>query len=87
MPAIPDVEGLDRFGSEVYLTGRWPHEPPDFTVERVAVIATGSSGIQSIPLIAQQARKVLVFQRTPCFHPGAVTDQACRRTRSPRFRG
>ncbi|MCB0969856.1 MAG: NAD(P)/FAD-dependent oxidoreductase, partial [Ilumatobacter sp.] len=41
MPKDPDVEGLDRFGGEVYLTGRWPHEPPDFTGERVAVIGTG----------------------------------------------
>ncbi len=78
MPKDPDVEGLDRFGGEVYLTGRWPHEPPDFTGERVAVIGTGSSGIQSIPLIAQQAREVLVFQRTPCFsipaHNGPLSE-------------
>ncbi len=67
MPKEPDVEGLERFGGQVYFTGRWPHEPPDFTGKRVAVIGTGSSGIQSIPLIAQQARQVLVFQRTPCF--------------------
>ena len=67
MPKEPDVEGLGRFGGEVYLTGRWPHEPPDFTGKRVAVIGTGSSGIQSIPLIAQQARQAVVFQRTPSF--------------------
>jgi len=67
MPKDPDVEGLQRFTGEVYLTGRWPHEPVDFTGKRVAVIGTGSSGIQAIPLIAQQARELLVFQRTPCF--------------------
>lgn len=67
MPKDPDVAGLDRFTGEVYLTGRWPHEPVDFTGKRVAVIGTGSSGIQAIPLIAQQARELLVFQRTPCF--------------------
>ena len=52
---------------EVYFTGRWPHEGVDFTGKRVAVIGTGSSAIQSIPLIAQQAAQLTVFQRTPNF--------------------
>jgi cyclohexanone monooxygenase len=46
-------------------TGRWPHEGVDFTGQRVAVIGTGSSAIQSIPLIAKQAKHLTVFQRTP----------------------
>jgi cation diffusion facilitator CzcD-associated flavoprotein CzcO len=37
----------------------------DFTGKRVAVIGTGSSGIQSIPIIAEQAAQLHVFQRTP----------------------
>ena len=52
MPKSPDIEGADRFAGEVYFTSRWPHEGVDFTGQRVAVIGTGSSGIQSIPLIA-----------------------------------
>ena len=48
-------------------TGNWPHEPVDFTGKRVAVIGTGSSGIQAIPLIAEQAAHLFVFQRTPNF--------------------
>lgn len=67
LPKTPDIEGADRFGGEVYLTGRWPHEKVDFTGKRVAVIGTGSSGIQSIPLIAQEAASLTVFQRTPNF--------------------
>jgi cation diffusion facilitator CzcD-associated flavoprotein CzcO/acetyl esterase/lipase len=67
LPKIPDIDGGERFKGEVYYTSRWPHEGVDFTGKRVAVIGTGSSGIQSIPLIAAQARALTVFQRTPCF--------------------
>jgi cation diffusion facilitator CzcD-associated flavoprotein CzcO/acetyl esterase/lipase len=67
VPKEPDIEGANRFGGEVYYTGRWPHEGVDFTGKRVAVIGTGSSGIQSIPLIAEQASQLTVFQRTPNF--------------------
>ena len=67
MPKVPDVPGADNFKGETYLTSKWPHQGVDFTGKRVAVIGTGSSGIQSIPLIAQQAAQVTVFQRTPNF--------------------
>ena len=67
LPKTPDVPGAERFTRDVYLTGLWPHEGVDFTGKRVAVIGTGSSGIQSIPLIAQQAAQLTVFQRTPNF--------------------
>ena len=66
-PKSPDVEGVDRFGGSVYFTSRWPHEGVDFTGQRVAVIGTGSSGIQAIPLIAKEAKALTVFQRTPNF--------------------
>ena len=61
----PDFEGLDSFEGPVYHTGQWPHEGVDFTGQRVAVIGTGSSAIQSIPMIAEQAAELVVFQRTP----------------------
>jgi len=67
VPKEIDIDGADRFGGEVYLTSRWPHEGVDFTGKRVAVIGTGSSAIQSIPIIAAQASQVTVFQRTPNF--------------------
>src|SRR5581483_7875636 len=63
----PDFAGLDSFAGEVYHTAHWPHEPVDFTGKRVAVIGTGSSGIQSIPVIAEEAAQLYVFQRTPNF--------------------
>jgi cyclohexanone monooxygenase len=61
----PKFEGLERFADAVYHTGRWPHEPVDFTGKRVGVIGTGSSAIQAIPVIAAQAEHLYVFQRTP----------------------
>ncbi len=61
MPAFP---GLDAYQGERYHTGEWPHEPVDFTGKRVGVIGTGSSAIQSIPIIARQASQLVVFQRT-----------------------
>jgi len=67
MPRAPDIKGADTFEGRAYHTGLWPHEGVDFTGKRVAVIGTGSSGIQSIPQIAAQATHVTVFQRTPNF--------------------
>ena len=54
-PQAPPFEGLDRFEGRWYHTGQWPHEGVDFTGRRVGVIGTGSSAIQSIPMIAKQA--------------------------------
>ncbi len=66
-PKDLDIDGVERFGGDTYFTSRWPHEGVDFTGKCVAVIGTGSSGIQSIPLIAQEAKEMVVFQRTPNF--------------------
>ena len=65
VPRIPQLDGLEEFAGETYHTSSWPEEGVDFTGKRVAVIGTGSSGIQSIPLIAEQAAHLTVFQRTP----------------------
>jgi cation diffusion facilitator CzcD-associated flavoprotein CzcO/acetyl esterase/lipase len=67
VPKEPDVPGTENFRGDVYVTGRWPHHELDFTGKKVAVIGTGSSGIQAIPLIAEQAEQLVVFQRTPNF--------------------
>jgi cyclohexanone monooxygenase len=61
----PKFPGLETFEGRWYQTSHWPHEGVDFTGQRVAVIGTGSSAIQSIPIIAEQARHLYVFQRTP----------------------
>ena len=64
-PNRPEIAGLERFRGAIYHTGQWPHEAVDFTGRRVGVIGTGSSAIQSIPVIARQAAQLTVFQRTP----------------------
>ena len=66
-PKPPEIDGVNDFKGEVYFTGRWPHEEVKLAGKRVAVIGTGSSGIQAIPLIAEQAAHLTVFQRTPSF--------------------
>lgn len=63
----PAIAGLDAFAGRVLHTGTWPHEDVDFRGQRIAVIGTGSSAIQSIPVIAEQADHLYVFQRTPNF--------------------
>ncbi|MDP3077113.1 NAD(P)/FAD-dependent oxidoreductase [Bradyrhizobium sp.] len=76
---MPDIKGLGDFKGKVYHTGHWPHEPVDFTGLRVGVIGTGSSGIQSVPVIAEQASHLTVFQRTANFsipaRNAALTDE------------
>ena len=64
---VPEIPGIHDFAGETYHTGRWPHEPVDFAGKRVAVMGTGSSGIQAIPEIAKQAAHVTVLQRTAQF--------------------
>jgi cyclohexanone monooxygenase len=76
---MPDIKGLSGFKGKVYHTGHWPHERIDFTGLRVGVIGTGSSGIQSVPVIAEQASHLTVFQRTANFsipaRNAALTEQ------------
>lgn len=62
---VPDFPGRDSFAGRTLHTGQWPHEPVDFSGQRVGIIGTGSSAIQAIPLIAAQAAHLFVFQRTP----------------------
>ena len=61
---IPDIAGLSLYQGNTYHTGKWPHEKVDFTGQRIAVIGTGSSGIQAIPVLAEEAAHLTVFQRT-----------------------
>jgi len=76
---MPEIRGLAGFKGKVYHTGHWPHETVDFTGQRVGVIGTGSSGIQSVPVIAEQASHLTVFQRTANFsipaHNAVLTEE------------
>lgn len=64
-PHVPDFPGLDSFAGDLHLTCRWPEEGVDLTGKRVGIIGTGATGVQAIPIIAEQAAELTVFQRTP----------------------
>jgi cyclohexanone monooxygenase len=68
VPNTPVIEGQETFAGEVYHTGNWPREGVDFTGKSVGIIGTGSSGVQSIPVIAREARHLTVLQRTPNYN-------------------
>ena len=99
-PNTPAFKGLETFAGPVLHTARWPHEPAGFSGRRVAVVGTGSSAIQVIPLIAQQASQLTVFQRTasyavpahngpldPAFEAKVKADYSGFRARNKRMRG
>jgi cation diffusion facilitator CzcD-associated flavoprotein CzcO len=67
VPNVPAVPGLDQFEGDVYVTATWPRDGVDFSGMRVALIGTGSTGIQIAPYLAKQAEQLTVFQRTPNF--------------------
>lgn len=67
VPKDPGIKGLENFKGKVYHTAHWPEEAVDFSGQRVGVIGTGSSGIQVIPILAEQAKHLFVFQRTPSY--------------------
>jgi cation diffusion facilitator CzcD-associated flavoprotein CzcO len=90
---IPQIPGLASFKGECYHTGRWPHDKKvSFAGKRVGLIGTGSSGIQSTPVIAREAAHLTVFQRTPQYSVpagnGPVDEQLVAQARAdwPKFR-
>jgi cyclohexanone monooxygenase len=92
-PKVPDIAGLESFAGPSYFTSSWPHEGVDFTGQRVGVIGTGSSGVQAIPLIAEQAAHLHVFQRTANYivpahnHELSEPDQAAEKLATRRRSG
>ena len=69
VPFYPDVPGREDFRGDSYHTGLWPATPVDFAGKRVAVIGTGSSGVQIAPVIADEVASLTVYQRTPTGAP------------------
>ena len=63
----PDIPGIDDFAGQVYFTAAWPDEDPDLSGKRVGLIGTGSSGIQAVPIIAEEAGNLVVFQRSASY--------------------
>ena len=67
VPNKPSIRGENAFRGEILHTGLWPHEPVDMSGKHVGIVGTGSSGVQAIPELAEQAEHLTVFQRTPVF--------------------
>lgn len=66
-PNLPKWPGFETYKGEIFHTARWPTEGHDFKGKKVAVIGTGSSAVQSIPVIAKEAAELTVFQRTATY--------------------
>jgi cation diffusion facilitator CzcD-associated flavoprotein CzcO len=66
-PLEPAIEGMDTFAGTSLFTSRWPRGPVDLSGQRVGVIGTGSTGVQLIPVVAEQAEHLTVFQRSPAY--------------------
>ena len=67
IPKIPLIPGMETFEGELLNPATWPQEPVSFSGKRVAVLGTGSTGIQVIPVVAETAEHLFVLQRTPSF--------------------
>ena len=60
----PKFPGISSFNGDTYITGKWPKTPISFKGKNVGIIGTGSSAVQSIPIIAKEAKSLTVFQRS-----------------------
>jgi cyclohexanone monooxygenase len=67
VPLEPDIPGMGSFDGLSLFTSRWPKEHVELTGKRVGVVGTGSTGVQLIPVVAQQAGHLTVFQRSPAY--------------------
>lgn len=65
VPYRPDIPGIDSFKGDIYQSTNWPRNEPSLAGKRVALIGTGATGVQIIPVVAQVAKSLTVFQRTP----------------------
>jgi cation diffusion facilitator CzcD-associated flavoprotein CzcO len=63
----PDFVGLEDFKGEWVQTSHWPDREVELKGRRIAVIGTGSSGVQTIAEVAGEASRLYVFQRSPNF--------------------
>ncbi|WP_432089438.1 flavin-containing monooxygenase [Streptomyces sp. bgisy095] len=92
VPKDPGIPGADSFTGAVHHTARWPREDVSFAGKRVAVIGTGCSGVQAVPVIAEEAASLTVFQRTPAYvlparnRPLRATERAALKAGYPEFR-
>jgi cation diffusion facilitator CzcD-associated flavoprotein CzcO len=87
-PFTPAIDGIDSFRGEAFHTGAWPTEPVDFTGKRVAVVGTGASAVQIVPVIVGEVESMTVYQRTANWctplNNGAITAEEQEQIRASR---
>lgn len=66
-PYVPQIEGLETFEGPRFHTSQWDHSV-DMASKRVAVIGSGATAIQIVPEVANKAKSITVFQRTPSWY-------------------
>jgi cation diffusion facilitator CzcD-associated flavoprotein CzcO len=64
-PMIPRIPGMDRFKGPLFHSSRWPQEGIDYAGKRIGIIGAGATTVQMLPVVAETAASVTVFQRTP----------------------
>lgn len=63
-PVIPKIPGMDRFKGPLFHSVRWP-EGLDYKGKRIGIIGAGATTVQMVPVMAEGAEHITVFQRTP----------------------
>jgi len=71
-PYVPEIKGIDSFKGPCFHSSRWPQEGLDYAGKRVGIIGCGATTVQMLPVMAETAENVTVFQRTPNFVMPAV---------------
>jgi cation diffusion facilitator CzcD-associated flavoprotein CzcO len=61
----PDIKGLETFNGKCFHSSYWSQEGLDVTGKKVAVLGTGSTGLQIAQAIAKEVKELTVLQRTP----------------------
>lgn len=63
-PRMPEIKGMDIFQGAMFHSARWDHSVP-LDDKRIAIVGTGSAGVQLVSALAPRAAKLVHFQRTP----------------------
>ena len=73
-PKLPGIPGILNFKGHTFHTSRWDYEYTGgdrkggltkLADKRVAIIGTGATSLQAVPVLATDAKHLYVFQRTP----------------------
>ena len=83
-PRYPDIPGTDEFEGAIFHSAKWDHSVP-LDGKRIAIIGTGSTGVQLVSALSARASELTHFQRTPQWIM-PVEDRAYQEEELERFR-